>query len=106
MEDDRNDLPTRSPAVGPPAEQTVSNTDERNFNTLLEAQALLEQEIWNLYKDFNAFDVYKDDHDDKAKQKLLRDIDGKQVAYDILMSVKAKLDDTIQKIEQKNEERQ
>lgn len=102
---DRDDLPMNSPAVGP-AVTPVSNTDERNYDSLLEAQKDLGAAIRGLYKDFNAFDVYKEDTTEDAKNKLLRTIDGKQVAYDILLPIKAKLDQTIENIKKKNEERQ
>lgn len=37
-----------------------------------------------LYKEFNAFDVLKDGTTEEVKDKMMRQIAGNQVAYDII----------------------
>lgn len=63
----------------------VPQKDIENFNTLKEVYEYLDSQITGLYKEFNAFDVRKNDMEDEAVKKFLREVDGKQIAYDILV---------------------
>lgn len=92
---------THVPAGVLPTQAEESTQDEANFDTLKKVQSDFRAAIDSLHKDFNAFDIHKDDTDEVAKNKLLRDIDGRQIAYDILSPLLETLDNTVNGVESK-----
>lgn len=80
---------------------TSSADDENQFSTLVLARDELATSIEGLYKDFNAFSVLKDTDITIARDNLLRQIEAKQIAYDILVPILDTLDSTILAINEK-----
>lgn len=74
--------------------------DEQQYDSLKEAQELLSESIKDLYKDFNAFDVLKTDNPQIA-ENFIREVAGKQEAYNILMPILQSLNSIVDKIEKK-----
>ncbi|MGI9028152.1 MAG: hypothetical protein ACR2FM_04940 [Candidatus Saccharimonadales bacterium] len=89
-----NSLPYRSP-VTPAAAATPYLQDEQDYNTLKFVRDILEEAIDGLYKEFNAFDVLRDGTDTEIQDKMVRQIAGNQVAYDILSPLKERIDNAI-----------
>ncbi len=89
-----NSLPYRSP-VTPAAADIPYTQDEQDYNTLKFVQNILAETIDGLYKEFNAFDVLSDGTDTEKRDKMMRQIAGNQIAYDILSPVKERIDNAI-----------
>lgn len=79
----------------------ISEQDERDFSTLLQVKAFLDDAIAGLYKDFNAFNVPEDVSDTTAYRSLMRQIAGKKEAYDILVPLQNQIDSVIEEIKLK-----
>lgn len=82
--------------VEPPV---ISRVDEGNINTLKQVQKDLENDIAALYKDFNAFDVMKDGTNEEVMETMMRQIAGRQIAFDILTPVFDRIKSAVDKIE-------
>lgn len=93
-EGNSNQLPYRSPVTTAPA-QTPFTQDEAQYNTLVMVRNIFGEAIDGLYKEFNAFDVLSDGTDQEKIDKMMRQIAGNQIAYDILSPLKERLDNAI-----------
>lgn len=69
------------------ADQGQTTEDEVNYDTLKAVRDVLQKGVDDLYKDFNAFTLLKEGSIEAASIDLLRQIAGKQEAYDILAPV-------------------
>lgn len=87
-------LPYRSPVTPAPA-ATPYSQDEAQYNTLQIVQKIFGEAIDGLYKEFNAFDVLGDGTNQEVMDKMMRQIAGNQVAYDILAPLKERIDNAI-----------
>lgn len=76
-------------------------TDEVEFSTLKTVAKELNNSMAALYGDFNAFDILKEADSDKAASNLLRQVEAKQIAYDILFPAVDAINGAIQKIDAK-----
>lgn len=87
---DDGGLQYRSPITqaAPPPPYTV---DEANFDTLKSVLADLDREMATLNKDFNAFEIGKDDLPADRAKKLLHEVEVRQAAFDILMPIRERL---------------
>lgn len=96
-------IPYRSPVTAPTTNDAVDR-DAEEFSTLEDVKKTLDQAVEALSKDFNAFDILKlleSPTLDEAARKLLVQIEGKQIAYDILMPLQSTIDSAIQNVVQK-----
>lgn len=103
-----DDLPYRNNAVAHtrlPGVAQVSSADEREFSTLKNVRDAIAGSVEDLYKDFNAFDVTKAENEDEAIKALLYQIKGKQEAYTILSEALEVIDQTMQTINLKYQQR-
>lgn len=91
----------RGPAPVAVTKSQPSITDEAQYSTLIAVRNDIAMALEDLYKDFNAFDVFKDDVTEEAKEKMLRQIAGKQEAYNILFPVLETIDSTMLQINAK-----
>ena len=94
------DIPYRTAIEYSPAQQ-VSSADEREFSTLQEVRKILGAGITDLYKDFNAFETFKGVSPTVARADLLRQIEGRQIAYEILVPLLDMMDSTMLAINEK-----
>lgn len=78
-----NGLPYRSPVTGTGKAYVPVSTDEEKYDTLKAVESLFASAIEGLYKEFNAFDVLKDGTTPETIDKMMRQIAGNQIAYDI-----------------------
>jgi hypothetical protein len=85
-----------------PASQ-VSSTDEHEFSTLLKVRNDFAADIAALH-DFNAFEVKAENPNERA-HILLHDVEVNQAVYNILEPLFARLDDTVNDINQKYREK-
>jgi hypothetical protein len=83
----------------------VSSTNEANYDTLQIVSKLLTDSMNGLYKDFNAFDILKEGDTFAAAGNLLRQVEAKQMAYDILSPALEAVDNAIKLIDQKYKQR-
>lgn len=95
--DQDEELPVRSPIDISPA-RNVTTQDEENYSTLVDIQNTINLAIAGLYKDFNAFKILDKEDDTTATKALLRQIAGKQEAYDILAPIQEQLNSVIDQI--------
>lgn len=98
---EQDDLPYRSPVTQGTAQSPSTTANETNYDTLKIVRELLADSLEDLYKNFNAFDVLKSETKDKAVDNLLRQIEGKQIAYDILSPVLEGVDNAIKVVDDK-----
>lgn len=102
---EQDDLPYRSPVTAASAPASTSSVNEENYNTLKIVRALLEESMAGLYKDFNAFSILSQEDTDKAAANLLRQIEAKQIAFDILSPVLDAVDNAVQAVDSKYKQR-
>jgi hypothetical protein len=57
-----------------------------------------------LYKDFNAFDILKGKPEPEAAANLLRQIEGKQIAYDVLRPTYDAVVEAIRRVDNKHKQ--
>lgn len=76
-----------------------TSTNEKNYDTLREVKKLIDDALMGLYNDFNAFDVLSDGSDIDVRDKMMRQIAGNQIAYDILAPMKEAIDGAVTKID-------
>lgn len=89
-----NSLPYRTPVTL--TSPTVPYTqDEQHYNTLRMVQSIFAEAIEGLYKEFNAFDVLGDGANEAVRDKMMRQVAGNQIAYDILSPLKERLDSAL-----------
>lgn len=62
----------------------VTTSNEQDYSTLKIVRAQFESSLEELYANFNAFDVLIHANPDEAAKNLLRQVEAKQIAYDIL----------------------
>lgn len=98
---ENEDIPYRTPAAVAPVAPS-SDQDQADYSTLNRVQAILKKAIADLHKNFNAFDIPRDKGRDEAVSILLRQIDGKQEAYDVLVAVESLVDSAINNVKQTN----
>lgn len=97
MHNEDEQIPYFSPSTAPTKDQ-VASRDEQDYSTLKRVLEVLDESVKDLYKDFNAFDVPKDNLD--AVKALLRQVDGRQEAYEILVPVLEMVKSAISSIEE------
>lgn len=102
---EQDDLPYRSPVTAVNTPAPVSDTNVANYDTLAIARRLLVDGIDGLYKDFNAFDILKDKPTAEAAENLLRQVEAKQMAFDILSPVLEAVDNAIKGVDEKYKQR-
>ena len=99
-----NELPYRSPVTAAaPAPQYSS--DEADYNTLKNVRVLFADTINNLSKDFNAFDVLSEGTNQAKIETMMRNIAGKQIAYDILAPLLERLDSALMRADNNAKQR-
>jgi hypothetical protein len=86
------------PAGVLPTVAEESRQDEANYDTIKHLHTEFHAAMDSLHNDFNAFDIHKDDTNEDAKDKLLRDIDGRQIAFEILSPLVESLDNAMNAI--------
>lgn len=91
---EQDDLPYRSPITTAQTKPEFTK-DEANYDTLVMVRSIFEEAITGLYKEFNAFDVLSDGTDTEKLDKMMRQIAGNQIAFDILVPLKDRLDSAI-----------
>lgn len=99
-----NQLPYRTP-VTPAAATTPFTKDEQEYDTLQIVRKIFGEAIDGLYKEFNAFDVLSDGTDQEVRDKMMRQIAGNQIAYDILSPLKERMDNAIIKVDENYKQR-
>lgn len=82
----------------------TTTRDEENYDTLKAIHIVLQEAIKALYTDFNAFKVPEGVAKSTAMYDLLRQIDGKQTAYDILAPILEAVESSIRTIDTKYKE--
>lgn len=91
IQDQDEQIPFFTPATAP-SKDVVTDKDADDYTTLQRVMKLLDDGIYGLHKDFNAFDIValiKNSSElDEAAKKLLTQILGKQEAYDILVPIR------------------
>lgn len=102
---DQDDIPYRGIVTSPASAPAVSSTNEANYDTLQIARKLLQDGIDGLYKDFNAFDILKAEDKEKASANLLRQVEAKQMAFDILSPVLEAVDNAVKLVDEKYKQR-
>ncbi len=100
-----NDLPYRTPMTAIVSTTPVSSKNEDNYDTLKIVQKLFRDSLDGLYRDFNAFDVLNGKPPSAAAENLLRQIQAKQIAYDLLSPVLEAVDSAIQTVDDKYKQR-
>ena len=75
--------------------KTAPAQDEANFSTLKEIQRMLEQNLFDLEKNFNSFAVLGEKDKEVAARNLLIDIEARQIAFSIIANVKAAVDSAV-----------
>lgn len=75
--------------------------NEQNYDALKSNQQDLNNAIEGLYKDFNSFDVLSEGTDQAKKEQMMRQIAGKQIAYDILVPLRERMNSAIAVIDMK-----
>lgn len=78
--------------------------DEEQYSTLKSIHIVLKDAVAALYLDFNAFKVTSGVPKTTALYELQRQIDGKQLAYDILAPALQAVESSIQSIDSKYKE--
>lgn len=95
-----NDLSYRGPLVPNFAEDAKPSVrDESDYSTLKKVQKTLEDAIFDLKENFNAFNVLNGDDPEVAVRKLLIDLKARQISYSIIMNVKADIDSAIERVD-------
>jgi len=104
--DDRADLPVRSPVtpLGGFVRRDNDAKNEENYDTLRIVEKILGDSLEALYKDFNAFNILKDQSKKGAAESLLRQIEGKQAAYDILRPTYDAVTEAIRRVNNKHKQ--
>lgn len=97
-------MPYRSPVTPAPASIPYSQ-DEQDYRTLTAIQQLLDESVTSLYKEFNAFDVLSDGTDEEKRDKLMRQIAGNQIAFDILTPLLERVNNAINKADNNYKQR-
>lgn len=93
------EIPFFSPATAR-TDDPVTDADTDDYTTLKKVQEILDREIENLGKDFNSFDIPKDKGRDEALGMLLRQVDGRQEAYAILVPIQEMVKSAVESIEE------
>lgn len=98
-----DDLPYRTPFNPLPAQQdsSVSPQDENNYSTLKSLHTEFREKLKCLYDDFNAFDILSEGTSAAKRDKMMRQIAGNQIAYDILLPLLDSLSSSLIDIENK-----
>lgn len=91
---DNEEVPVRGPvhiAVADP----VSEKDENDYSTLKQVKRDIDSAVVQLYQDFNAFSLAKDAPD------LAVQVEGRQLAYQILLPLQAQIHQAVSDINEK-----
>lgn len=97
-----DDLPYRSSALPVDIQPNKTPTeDEAHYSTLASIKRLFGVAIADLYKDFNAFDLLKNEDKNQASLNLLRQIEAKQEAYGILKPLFDTLTSAVDAVDEK-----
>lgn len=97
---EQDNLPYSTPGtLQRSAEPTSQN--EQEFSTLKIVGNILNDALAGLSRDFNAFDVLKDADRAKAADNMLRQVEAKQMAYDILLPCVEAVTSAIQIVDSK-----
>lgn len=89
------EIPTRSPVAGPPAE-AASSQDENDFSTLLELQKYINEEVAKI-RSVDVFELKED------KATIKEQLVGYKMALDILEPIQLSLNSTINAVKLKQE---
>lgn len=84
----------RSPVTRRVDPQKVSK-DAEQFSTLKNVQGILSEAMDSLGKDFNAFELVDRNGSRKNPEDIVKDIQARQVAHDILAPIKDAVDSAI-----------
>ena len=90
----------RSPIDTTPA--TIPDADSDNFSTLIDIYRKFKAEL-KAIEHINSFDTLKAEKPDEAAIVLLRQIDAKQGAYEILYPLFLQLESAVQDVKKANE---
>lgn len=101
---EQDDLPYRSPVTARQV-PTPTSVDEQDFSTLKIVRGILSEAVNGLYKDFNAFDILKDQTPETAARNLLRQVEAKQIAYDTLSPLLDAVDTAMKNVDNNYKER-
>lgn len=106
MDDDRADLPVRSPVtpLGGRIRPDADAANAANYDTLKIVEKILGEQLEALYKDFNAFDILEGKPEAEAAANLLRQIDGKQLAYSLVKPSYDAVVEAIRRIDNKHKQ--
>lgn len=94
---EQDTLTYRTPATAAPAVAQTS-ADQDNYDTLRMIGGIFADAINGLYKEFNAFDILSDGTDEEKRDKLMRQIAGNQIAYDILAPLLERINSAVQTV--------
>lgn len=95
---DQDETPYFTPGTAP-GRAEKHPVDEQQYSTLKMVGGMLTDALDGLSKDFNAFDVLTKEDRTKAADNLLRQVEAKQMAYDILLPAVEAVVSAIQKID-------
>lgn len=95
---EQDDTPYFTPGVLETGPETTTK-DQQEYSTLKIVGNMLLEARNGLSKDFNAFDILKEADTTTAAENLLRQVEAKQIAYDILDPVVEAVISAIQKID-------
>lgn len=101
MDRDTNDIVYRSNIVSYLEEKPEDNNNVKDYRALLEVQEALKSAIEKLYKDFNSFDIFPKEKRKNAEALLLREIEARKKAYDILYPILQMVESAIDSINKK-----
>jgi len=79
-------------------EPKSSVKDEQDYSTLKAVQGILDQNLFDLEKNFNTFAVLNRPDKEQAAKDLLVDIEARQLAYSIIANVKEAVDSAISRV--------
>lgn len=91
---EQDDLPYRSP-VSQAVNSNPVTKDEDEHSTLKSVFKILEETTTGLYKDFDAFQLYKDKLPADRAKMLLHDVEVKQAVYEIVAPLVQRVGDAI-----------
>lgn len=101
---EQENLPYRTPGTGPVGVGKVS-ANEEDYSTAVAVRDILKEALTGLFKDFNAFDILKDEGREKAADNLLRQVEAKQMAFDILSPTFEAIDNAVKAVDEKWKQR-
>lgn len=101
----QNDLPYHSPVTSSQA-PVKTTRDEGDERTIVSMFNIIDEATTGLYKEFNAFTVLSDGTDEEVRDKMMRQIAGNQIAYDILSPVLERLRGVLAEVDENFKRRQ